>query len=265
MNIKGVKIHGPSVGIGCVLGLAAGATGSFGLFRLVLLPKLQREQDAKVDDRVNAETAAMRSHYDSKFNERLKEALAPVVSGAVGTDGSTSQELPTVDVGRRPERPQRVDYSKAGASSREPGPADSDEGRVDPDVDDGGPDSADSADGDSAESRNIFDEYPAGDRPKIRRVDRDEFGEVPAGYVAEVLTWYAEDGILCDDRDEAIRTPLEVIGTENPIFGYLEGEPFSYLVINENLHVCFEVVYRDTSYVNAVLHYQGPVEKSKSD
>lgn len=263
MQIKGVNIHGPSLGIGSVLGLAAGAAGSFGLYRLVLLPKLQREQDAKVDDRVNAESAALRSHFDSKLNDRLKEALAPVVSGDEGTDGSTREEPTAVGIGRRPDRPQKINYAAAGTSSRQQSPGDVDEEGVDPDVDDDSSDSAGDPDGDRAETRNVFEQYPEGDRPKIRRVDRDEYGEVPPGYVTEQMTWYAADGILCDENDEPIRVPAEVIGVEKPLFGYLREEPYSYLVVNEALHVCIEVVYHGGSYVDAVLGYKGPVEKQK--
>lgn len=255
MNVKGVNIHGPSVGIGCVLGAAAGLAGGFGLFHLVLLPKLQREFDAEVDERVEQEAAALRSHYNGK----LKAALAGVVSGDVGTDGSVDEGSPAV--GRQPDRRPAVNYAGVAPASGPPSPTDP---RLEGLEDGEGEQHADAAGADDAgeaEHHNVFADHPAGDGPKIRRVDRDEFGEVPAGYTSEVLTWYAGDGVLCDEKDEPIRSPLALIGVERPLFGYLPEDPHVYLVVNEELDLCIEVVYREESYVDAVLTYGDPGKK----
>jgi hypothetical protein len=255
MNIKGVNIHGPSVGAGCVLGVAAGVAGSFTLFRLVLLPKLQREFDKQVDGRVSQEAAVLRSHY----NDRLKESLAGVVSGNLGTDGSTNEGSSAL--GRRPEREPVTNYAGIRKVSGPPSPVDA---RLEGVEDDDDEQHTDASGADEAEIHNVFEDHPAGDFPKIRRVNRDEFGEVPAGYTTEVLTWYAGDGVLCDEKDDPIRSPLALIGTEKPLFGYLAEDPHVYLVVNEELDLCLEVVYKESSYVDAVLDYGSPGKKRES-
>lgn len=256
MNIGGVKLHGPSLGIGCVLGAAAGVAGGFALCRLVLLPKLQRDFDAQVDDRVEEEAGALRSHYENKLNERIKEALAGVVSGEQGTDSSTDEGAAVA--GRKAERGPAINYAGIRPAS---GPPQAQDPRLEG-LDDGDDeqhiDAAGVEDTDAAEAHNVFADHPADGEATIRRVTRDEFGEVPPGYTTEVLTWYAADGILCDEKDDPIRQPLLLIGTERPPFGYLPEDPHVCLFINDDLDLCLEVIYKESSWADAQLGYGNP-------
>lgn len=265
MKIRGVNIHGPSVGIGCVLGLGAGLAGGYGIYRLVLLPKLHREFYDKVDDRVEAEAAKLRSHYESKLNERLKEALVGVVSGERGTDGSTNEGEAAVG-GRKSERPQAVNYAGITIDKKASGPPQADDPRLEGLEEPDGEQHVDAAgheDGSQEGYHNVFEEYPAGDNPKIRRVTRAEFGEVPPGYTTELLTWYAGDGILVDDKDDPIRVPELLIGVPRPLFGYLKDDPHVYLVINEETDLCIEVTYREESWAKH-LGYGNPAEEREA-
>lgn len=258
MNARGVNLDGPSVGIGCVLGLAAGAAGCFGLYRMVLLPKLQARIDAEVDDRVNAESAALRSHFEAQYSNKLKAALAPAVAGQDGTDGNADSKQATV--GRQPERRPVTDYASISIDrtlSGPPLPEDPALESVDEGVDNQHTDAAGTADSGPAEAHNVFDDYPAGNNPKIRRATREELGELPPGYTTEVLHWYAGDGVLTDENDDPIRNPLDLIGTEKPGFGYLREDPHVYLVINEELDLAIEVIYKEMAWVD-VLGYQDP-------
>src|SRR5258707_10572295 len=153
MNVKGVNIHGPSVGAGCVLGAAAGFAGGFALFRLVLLPKLQREFDAEVDDRVGREAASLRSHY----NNRLKADLARFVSGDVGTDGSTDEE--PAAVGRQPDRRPVTDYARVRPATGPPSPADPRLEGLEDDLDELHADAASAEDEAEAEHHNVFEDH----------------------------------------------------------------------------------------------------------
>ena len=265
MKIRGVNIHGPSVGIGCILGFGAGSAGAYGLYRLVLLPKLHREFYDKVDDRVEAEAAKLRSHYQGKLNEGIKEALASVVSGERGTDGSTKEaDTASPALGRQPERPQAVNYAGIRpTASGQPPPEDPRlEGLEEPDGEQH-VDAAGHEDGSQEGYHNVFDEYPAGDNPKIRRVTRAEFGEVPPGYTTELLTWYAGDGILVDEQDDPIRVPELLIGVPKPLFGYLQDDPHVYLVINEETDLCIEVTYKEGSWAEH-LGYGDPAKKREA-
>jgi hypothetical protein len=185
----------------------------------------------------------------------------------VGIDGSTDEGQAAVGASdRKPEHRPAVNYAAITPAT---GPPREDDPRlegVDPPVDDDDPDSADPADSGGEEVRNVFADHPEGDFPKIRRVNRDEMGELPPRYQTQVLSWYAGDGVLCDESDDPIRTPVLLIGTDRPQFGYLEEDPHVYLVVNEELDLAIEVIYKEGSFIDVLRGtYGGPIEKQREE
>jgi hypothetical protein len=184
--------------------------------------------------------ASVKAHY----NNKLKQQLADVVTGP----GDVSVD-DAAGVSRG--KPPAVNY--AALSTRPP--LDPLEGLEEDPEEHDDEDAEEAGDG---VHRNVFDSHASGDGPKIRRVSRAEFGEVPSVFSIENLVWYSEDGILCDEKDEPVRNPIPLIGADKPTFGYLEDDPFTCLVVNEEMDLCLEITLNEGSYAHVVLGYGDP-------
>lgn len=67
------------------------------------------------------------------------------------------------------------------------------------------------------------------------------------------LTYYAEDDILCDDQEQVIEDPEDIIGDSLTKFGVKSGYPDTVYVINKRVGAIFEILMVEGSYQEIVL------------
>jgi hypothetical protein len=96
-----------------------------------------------------------------------------------------------------------------------------------------------------AHVQNIFD------KPVV--IPEDEFHGQESGYMQGTLTYYAEDGALCDETDELIESLDETVGQENMFkFGYMSTDENTVHIRNPRLQLEWEVVRNAGSYARDV-------------
>jgi hypothetical protein len=101
-----------------------------------------------------------------------------------------------------------------------------------------------------AHVQNIFD------KPVV--IPEDEFHAQESGYMQGTLTYYAQDGALCDEADQLIEAIDETVGQDNMLqFGYMSTDPSVVHVRNPKLQLEWEVIRNAGSYARDV---QGMVD-----
>jgi hypothetical protein len=121
------------------------------------------------------------------------------------------------------------------------------------------------------EERDKMIEKELSEEPEEPPVDTDYpyvipyetvFHELDDGYEDVTLTWYEEDGVLIDSRDEAIPDVEGIVGEANlQKFGHGSRDPNIVYIRNEELQTDFEIVRDSGSYVEKVL---GVIKHSES-
>lgn len=76
----------------------------------------------------------------------------------------------------------------------------------------------------------------------------DEFQQNEDDYEQVTCTWYEEDQILTDERENLIDNFEQMVGLENIKFGHGSNDPNVVYVRNERLHMDIEVVKNEGSY-----------------
>ena len=97
------------------------------------------------------------------------------------------------------------------------------------------------------------------DRPYVIHIDEQHERE----YTESTLTYYAGDDVLCDERDNVIEDPEQVVGVANlEKFGHGSGDKNIVYIRNDLLAVEMEVVKNDANFAEVV---HGFVQHSESD
>jgi len=121
---------------------------------------------------------------------------------------------------------------------------------------------------DEPEEEDEFESTPIEEmdteKENIFMIPQDDFMESNENFEVISLTYYAEDGILTDERDEPVPDPENILGP-NPFaaFGTDELEDPNVIYIrNERMSTDFEIIRNMASYVETVLGYEtAPQEK----
>lgn len=87
------------------------------------------------------------------------------------------------------------------------------------------------------------------DHPYV--ISAEEYEDNETGYSQNMLTYYADDKVLTDEKDGPLN--LKVIGEKNLKFGLASGDLNLVYVRNDELEVDFEVAQALSSYAETVL------------
>lgn len=88
-------------------------------------------------------------------------------------------------------------------------------------------------------------------------ISQMEFNENPEDHDQQTLTYFAEDDVLVDEKDQPISLTDQTVGDENLTrFGHGHMDNRIVLVRNDRLQMDFEVVLNDGSYAKQVLGFQ---------
>jgi hypothetical protein len=94
------------------------------------------------------------------------------------------------------------------------------------------------------------------DKPIV--VPEDEFHAQESGYMQGTLTYYVQDGALCDEAEELIEALDETVGEDNMLqFGHMSTDPNVVHIRNPKLQLEWEVIRNAGSYARDV---QGMVD-----
>ena len=96
-------------------------------------------------------------------------------------------------------------------------------------------------------------------------ISAEEFSDTPDGYQQLTMTYFAEDGILTDDKDQPVPDIAGTTGVLDRKFGGLSADPNICYVRNRKLEVDFEVVLDRRSYMDVVLNYGRPHPSSEGE
>lgn len=95
-------------------------------------------------------------------------------------------------------------------------------------------------------------------------ISSDEYGENEHEYEQKTLTYFAEDDVLVDEKDQPIEEIDNVVGEENLThFGYGSNDNRIVLIRNDRLGMEFEVVKNEGSYSKLVLGFQHSSDEPK--
>jgi hypothetical protein len=104
---------------------------------------------------------------------------------------------------------------------------------------------------DTVVNANVFEDNPPG-IPRI--ITQDDFMANDVGYEQATLTFYADGGVLADQRDEVLDNADEVLGTLFSVnFGHGSSDPNTVHIRNDKIQMDFEVVKSERSYEQDVL------------
>lgn len=106
------------------------------------------------------------------------------------------------------------------------------------------------ADGwDQEQEQSKRDAHP--DEPYI--LSHDEYMENEPDYHQVTLTYFAEDDVLCDEKDQPIPAVEETVGEDNlSRFGHGSRDNRILYIQNDRIQMMFEVVKNDGSYAREV-------------
>lgn len=249
-QFKEMNLNVPSLLLGGLAGLTAGSGAAY----LVLRHRMALRFSTALDE----EVAAVKAHY----NSRLKDAL----SGAF----SAMPEAGSPFVGRHGDRfdlvRQESDDELGEAALGSPGD-----------------DAGDLAEGSRVDDFSITDpleglddgeedteETGDAEAPSYPPVNRDlrgpylislaEFVDPPPGWQQITITYFAEDKVMVDEKNDPIPNFRKITG---PIrgpqdFGGISEDPHLRYVRNQVMDADFEIVLDRRSYAEGVLHYGQP-------
>lgn len=118
--------------------------------------------------------------------------------------------------------------------------------------------------------RNVFDSTEWDYAKEMRNRDEtrpyvihiDEFVQGERDYEQTTLTYFADDDVLCDERDSVVDNRDEMIGLENlERFGHGSGDPNTLYIRNPPLSLDIEIVRSEGNYAAEV---HGFIEHSDS-
>jgi hypothetical protein len=101
------------------------------------------------------------------------------------------------------------------------------------------------------------------ERPYI--ISHEEFMVAEPGFEQVSFTYYAEDDMLADARDQPIPLVDEVIGEDNLRFGYGSDDDNTVFVRNEKLAIDFEITKSTGSFAGEVMGLQHSARNDRRD
>lgn len=246
----------PSALLGGVLGIVGGSVLGYGVCSRILR--------AKFNSRLNAEVEELKAHYDGHLRKFL--AGEDTRTPQVGTKRSWTDVVKDTLENPVPAPVLRSKDTGYGA-----GPANR-PGRTevpgDPVLDVPAED-AELLTPAVMDEADILGVTPAPasdhvmsirDATKPYRIGVNELGEPPnPGWQTLTITYYAEDKVLADDKEQPIRDIKGTVGSLELItFGGPSGDPHIKYVRNEKLEIDFEIIYDRRSFADVVLNYGQP-------
>lgn len=96
------------------------------------------------------------------------------------------------------------------------------------------------------------------DRPYV--ISKDEFFENEKEFEQISITWFDEDEVLVDRRDEPISDVDGMIGKDNIRFGFGSQDPNLVYIRNETIGADFEVSLSQGKYTKEVLGFDDAIE-----
>lgn len=87
-------------------------------------------------------------------------------------------------------------------------------------------------------------------------ISEEEWSEGQLDYKQVTLTFYEEDQVLSDEKDEAIPLISEVIGDNLDRFGHGTGDARTMFIRNDKLSMDFEVIKHGGSFAREVMGFQ---------
>lgn len=110
-------------------------------------------------------------------------------------------------------------------------------------------DQASSPEWDSDQEQSKRDAHP--DEPYI--LTQEEYMENEPDYQQSTLTYFAEDDVLCDEKDQPIPDVDGVVGEDNlSRFGHGSRDNRVLYIRNDRIQLAFEVIKNDGSYAQEV-------------
>ena len=124
---------------------------------------------------------------------------------------------------------------------------------------------------------NVFEKYASSDDDSwdwdtemqrrestdIYIITDEEFLNNESGYEQSSLSYFVEDDVLCDERDQLVNNVEELVGAENlNRFGHGTKEPHCVYIRNDRLDIEVEIVQNQGKYSEQVL---GFIEHSDDD
>jgi hypothetical protein len=116
------------------------------------------------------------------------------------------------------------------------------------------------------EDRETDDEWDQDEELKKREtmdpeepyiLSQDEYLEGELDYKQQTLTYFAEDDVLVDEKEQPINLIDTVVGEENLTrFGHGSGDNRIVYIRNDKLSMDFEIVKNEGSYTREVLGFQ---------
>lgn len=188
----------------------------------------ERRLTRDFEERISKETAGMRVFYSQAKQpfDTPEEALAEILKN--------DEQTPT-------DESERIAYHKIVASEY---PTETPPGDSSPLVNFAPPPV-------EAHVQNIFD------KPFV--IDQEEFLGGQSGLGQGTLTYYEEDGALCDENDELIESLDEIVGQENMFkFGYMSSDENIVHIRNPRLGLEWEVIRNPGSYARDVQGVEPP-------
>lgn len=187
---------------------------------------LERRLEEAFDERLNEETAKMREFYSAvkKPYATPEEAVKDLIPEApVENEDPRQSNLKTAY-----HKIVQKEYTEAQADEAEAAAA-------------------------VEETHSVFDNIPR-DSSKPYVIAEDDFMGNDTGFDQSTLTWYSEDDVLTDERDEIIASPHDVIGKDfRAQFGVDSRDSNTVYYRNEKLGLEFHVVRSEGSYKREVL------------
>lgn len=244
--MKGMIFDGRSALLGGCIGVASGGILSY-LF-------CRRSFDARID----SEVAAIKAHYQAR-----------ALVSQIHDEGPDSLERPATAVGnvwkRATEEPgEAAEVASADASESDPdleGIDDSEQwDGYEPASDSGGAEDSSVASDGHASAPDEVRPTAVRDTSKPHVISKEEFfEESPEEHGHMTLTYYAEDHVLVDEKEETIPHIRETVGVlYEQAFGGISGDPNVRYVRNPILLIDFEIVLDKRAYTDAVLNYGNP-------
>lgn len=226
----------------------------------------RRKLELKYQQVAEEEIASMREHYLARTQALEGEAAKSELAEIIAEKGYTAPDAPAEGPPMAVQPPEAVTDAADDSEMAE--------------------DDVEGANG--VKSRNVFRDQAARgpvapdewdwEAERSRRKDdvpyvihRDERYEAE-GYSTESLTYYEQDDVVCNDRDEIMdpATRDTLLGEDNlSKFGHGSGDPAIVYIQNDELEIVYEVVRSPNSYAEEVhglshgVSYGGNVERMR--
>jgi len=201
----------------------------------------ERRLSNAFDERLDKETRGMREFYTAakKPYSTPQEAAADLLGAKVVVSPKADPDIVTIV--QEPDVGQRTEYHKIVTNQgyTPTKPEDKTQTLVDM--------------GDNIVVHNVFSKNERD--PEIPYIiSQEEFMQNETGWPQVTVSYYREDDVLTDEREDIIEDLDKSIGREClQHFGLESSDPRTVHVRNEKLNIDFEVVLNETSYHRDVL------------